>query len=477
MSKPAPVCAQNPFLSLPIAVLHFVRQSRIYTFAVVAIAATLIGAAFVQRQVEVATATLSISQSAVPLVGHELSPDAAIPTHDPAVVAAEIVSHDNVSLALAALSTAADDLVTEDIATRIEVSDVAQQAGHTRQITIRYHGPAPDGLDTSSFATAVVESLAQRYVDKHHGRGDRRPLARWEVAREAKRAAQDTLKAARLKLHLANIKHETEVAAKSDTAQRRNPRWLKVHQQLLDATRKRDDLAEHVTAEHPELKEFEKLITELSRSLTATPQWVAVEQSPEFRSRRSTAKELSAALAKHQHTDSRRRAAEAELKTAQSQLDAAVATERETYAAAAKACQLEVRWSADPETLSEMQKRVPQQSTSLALMLALASGSLAAVCVGRPNAKFVNAHQVRKLLATPVLAVLPVDGESTKHATPIGLWLAGSARIASEATILAFMAAIVVCLVSDGTFAADLTNQPLTTLSSSIERSWSLVTR
>ena len=144
---------------------------------------------------------------------------------------------------------------------------------------------------------------------------------------------------------------------------------------------------------------------------------------------------------------------------------------------AQQAAMLDVRWYKPSAATARMTRQTPPGSASLAFILALASGAVAAACTGQPQKTLNSVRQVRRLLSLPVLAVLTPDEQVASRPVVSGSWFVRAVRLSSEFTILVFLAATIICLASEATFAGDLMRQPLASLGGSIERSWSLLGR
>ena len=162
----------------------------------------------------------------------------------------------------------------------------------------------------------------------------------------------------------------------------------------------------------------------------------------------------------------------------QADLENKTAIEATAYEEAQRAARIEARWYRSADTYEHVARQSPRGTTSLAILLALASGGLAAVCVGRPTKTLNSLRQVRHLLSLPVLAVLLADDDAPVG-PPAGRFsrAARYARLAAEVSIVVFVVATIVCFSADASFASDLASEPLASLGGSIERTWSLVGR
>ena len=418
-----------------------------------------------------------------------MDPEMTPPAHDSQSAIAEITSPDNVAAALARSEFARSagnapnfDLATlaHEVAGAVTVTDQPDPAEHNRSLTIRFSGAVPAGVNASEFATFVVETLAQRYADRHQGRGDEGRLARWQTAADRKRQAQTELDTAQLALREAKTRQSKRFASTQPqrVAAGRNPRWLELHQQLANLKHRRSELLSDVTEHHPELKDYDKHIADVTKQLRATPAWIDLGESGQPAERKDTTAELSDALAKHQHKSQAVISATKLLEAARDKFEEAAAVEQESHRAASTSARLELAWHTPADSHEGVGWRAPRGSTSLALLVALAGGGLAAVCVGKPDFRLRTIGQARRMLSVPVLAVLSRDDSDGPDASPASdsRW-ARHLRFAAEIVVLGFIAAWIVCLSADSTFASDVARQPLTTLGGSIERVWSIVAR
>ncbi|MCG8583786.1 MAG: hypothetical protein MI757_03645 [Pirellulales bacterium] len=467
---------------------YSLRQSRWYTFAMVGIAALLVTGALLRRPVTISTAIATIDETVVPVLGESLSPDAEIPEPPNA----PIVSSTNIMTALAdnallraacdAHGTHADTMVAE-IAESLTVDVAPGPSENDRRITIRYRGGAPDGVSADEFSVAVVESLAQQYVDAHQSVGENGRVVALESARRQKRDARQKLDEAQLALRYARELAEKEAAEKeaanrTASTARRNPAWLDLHSQLLTLTKERDDLFQHAAPEHPDLKQYDAHIAELTRRIAATEQWIELESQVDQPPKKGATDQLSDALAKHHRTHGAVRDAEAKLQYARTELEAASSAESVAERSAREGAMLELTYYVDDATFRHVVKRSSRGSGGLACVLALAIGGLCAVCIGRPSKFFVSARQVKHTLSMPVLTTLPAEDGADSHAkVRHGFWFARASRLIAEIVVCAFFVSAILCATSDPAFAHELVQQPFTTLTGSVEQTLSTLSR
>lgn len=259
-----------------------------------------------------------------------------------------------------------------------------------------------------------------------------------------------------------------------------NPAWRELSDQQQRLTRRRSDLLEQMTVEHPVIRQIDVDLAQLDKSLSETPRLIdnpdAVENATQTVSKKNPAEAAEAANNSATSTLTGEDQIIAEKKRLRAESVAAdklaVKRQAELLAAngelqSAQNSRLEVlRWAEKPAMI----RGTDGVTVIVAALLAWLIGSAVAARGVPADPTFTNPEEAATLLATPVLAVLPANEQCPPAIYPELPQATRWAARASEFALAAMLFMALTLVIADQSFRSQLLSHPLSSIPHGIER-------
>jgi hypothetical protein len=262
----------------------------------------------------------------------------------------------------------------------------------------------------------------------------------------------------------------------SQSAMIQNPAWRELADQQQRLNRRRSELLEQMTVEHPVIRQLDVDLAQLDQSLSNTPRLIdnpdAIE-SPKSPAESATAEAIKDSPASPLTSEDQILAEKQRLRAESVAADQLVVTRQAELQIAnaelltAQNGRIEVlRWAEKPAMI----RGTDGITVIVAALLAWLIGSAVAARGVPTDPTFTNPEEAATLLATPVLAVLPANEQCPSAIYPELPQGTRWAARASEFALAAMLFMALTLIIADQSFRSHLISHPLSSIPHGIDR-------